>query len=341
MIPPEWLDQAARRLEGQIERTPLTYDPGLNLYFKWENRQVTGSFKIRGALNKVLALEPWEQQRGLVTASAGNHGQGVAVAGRQVDVPVAVFASEHAVPTKLEAMRRLGAEIHLVSGGYEAAEREAQVYARRAGATWVSPYNDGQVIAGQATVALEILAQLREMEATPFPRAIVAPVGGGGLISGIGAVVDQLDPVSRPRLVGAQSEASPFFHALFYQGTQAGVAELESLADGLAGAVEDGSMTIPLVRRLVDRIVLVQEEAIARAIAVAWGRYGEKIEGSAAAALAAVLNGSVPEQPAVVIVSGGNIQPEDHRRICSAYSVPSLHRVSGISDLNPGKDCDG
>ena len=337
MIPPEWLDQAARRLEGQIERTPLTYDPGLNLYLKWENRQVTGSFKIRGAFNKVLALEPWEQQRGLVTASAGNHGQGVAIAGRRVNAPVTVFASDHAVPTKLEAMRQLGAEIRLVSGGYEAAEREAQVYAHRAGATWVSPYNDGQVIAGQATIALEILAQLREIHDAPPPRVIVAPVGGGGLISGLGVALNRFSPGSRPLLVGAQSEASPFFHALFYQGSQAGVVELESLADGLAGAVEDGSMTIPLVRSLVDRIVLVREEAIARAIAGVWHRYGEKIEGSAAAALAAALSGCVPEQPAVVIISGANIQPEQHLRICSEYSAPSFSAgISAGEDLREG-----
>ncbi len=339
MIPPEWLDQAARRLEGQIERTPLTYDPGLNLYLKWENRQVTGSFKIRGALNKVLALEPWEQRRGLVTASAGNHGQGVAIAGRRINAPVIVFASEHAVPTKLEAMRRLGAEIRLVSGGYEAAEREGQVYAHRAGATWVSPYNDGQVIAGQSTIMLEILAQLKEIENAPFPRVVIAPVGGGGLISGIGATLNRFDPASRPLLVGAQSEASPFFHALFYRDTQAGVVELESLADGLAGAVEDGSMTIPLVRRLVGRIVLVREEEIARAIAGAWHRYGEKIEGSAAAALAAVFSGRVPEQPAVVIISGANIQPENHLRICSEYSSPAFAggNDAGAADWNLGE----
>src|SRR5512140_466980 len=114
MIPSEWLDLAARRLQGQVHQTPLTYDSDLDLYLKWENRQVTGSFKIRGALNKVLSLEPWEQQRGLVTASAGNHGQGVAFAGRQFGVPVTVFASNHAVPTKVEAMRALEAEVILV-----------------------------------------------------------------------------------------------------------------------------------------------------------------------------------------------------------------------------------
>ena len=160
MIPSAWLDLAVRRLSGQVERTPLTYDPELDLSIKWENRQKTGSFKIRGALNKVLSLGDWEQQRGLVTASAGNYGQGVAFAGKLVGAPVVVFASDHAVPAKLEAMRQLGADVRLVPGGYDLAERVAQAYAVENDATWISPYNDGQVIAGQATVGMEILEQL-------------------------------------------------------------------------------------------------------------------------------------------------------------------------------------
>ncbi len=320
MIPPEWLDLAARRLQGQIQQTPLTYDPDLDLYLKWENRQVTGSFKIRGALNKVLSLERWEQQRGLVTASAGNHGQGVAVAGRLVGAPVTVFASDHAVPTKVAAMRALGAEVRLVPGGYEEAERTAQEYAAKMGATWISPYNDGQVIAGQAPVGLEILEQL----APTRPGTVLVPVGGGGLIAGIGAALARITP--RPRVVGVQSVASPFFYALYNHGTQHGVVELESLADGLAGAVETGSMTIPLVRRLVDDFVLVTEEQIARAIAYAWSKHGETIEGAAAVTLASVMSGidhrrHMPEGPLVAIVSGGNIQPEIHARIRADFEA--------------------
>ena len=232
MIPPEWLDQAARRLQGQIEQTPLTYDPELKLYLKWENRQRTGSFKIRGALNKILALEAWELQRGLVTASAGNHGQGVAYAARLVNAEAIVFASEHAVAAKVEAMRGLGAQVRLVPGGYEAAEKAAQAFAAESGATWISAYNDGQVIAGQATLGLELLEQLAQQGGEEFPEAVIVPVGGGGLIAGMGMALQRMDP--RPRLVGAQSTASPFFHALYTRGAQTGAVELES-ADGLAG----------------------------------------------------------------------------------------------------------
>jgi len=320
MIPSDWLDLAARRLHGQIQHTPLTYDPELNIYLKWENRQKTGSFKIRGALNKVLSLESWELQRGLVTASAGNHGQGVAYAASLVGAPVVVFASEHAVPAKVEAMRALGADVRLVPGGYEAAEQAGIAFAAENERVWISPYNDGQVIAGQATVGLEVLEQLRPQ----VPAVIAAPVGGGGLAVGIGAAVERVSP--RPYVIGVQSVASPFFYALFTHGTQHGVVELDSLADGLAGAVESGSITVPLARRLLHEILLVTEEEVSRAVAYAWRRYAEKIEGAAAVTLAAALNGSLRDRcpkeecPLVVIISGGNIQPEVHAQIVERYS---------------------
>lgn len=309
MIPGEWLDQAAERLSGRVVKTPLTWDAARQLYLKWENRQITGSFKLRGALNKILSLQSWERERGLVTASAGNHGQGVAWAANQVGARVIVFASDHAVPAKVEAMRDLGAEVRLVDGGYALAEQTAQQYARRTERTWVSPYNDAQVIAGQATIGLELLSGLQDRG----DQAWIVPVGGGGLIAGLGAVLQRVR--QRPRLIGAQSIASPYFHALFTRGSQLDVEEKESLADGLAGAVEEGSLTIPLVQSLVDEIVLVTEEEIEQAIAFAWSQYKETIEGSAAVALAAALTRKVQARPAVVVISGGNIQPAVHSQI--------------------------
>lgn len=323
MIPVEWMEQAKRRLDGLIHHTPLTHDPDNSLYLKWENRQITGSFKIRGALNKVLCLERWEQQRGLVTASAGNHGQGVAYAARRVGAPVIVFASENASPTKVEKMRALGADVRLVPGGYEDAERAGLDFAAHNELTWVSPYNDGQVIAGQATVGLEIIEQMGSV----MPEAIIVPVGGGGLIGGIGAAVQDMDP--RPLVIGVNSEASPFFHAIFTTGSQTGVEEQPSLADGLAGAVEEGSITIPLVRSFADRFLLVSEEQVERAVAFAYHRYGEVIEGSAAVALAAALDRDQLTRltlapnggPIAVVISGGNIQPELHQQICARWGA--------------------
>lgn len=318
MIPQDWIKSAGERLRGRVKRTPVTYDDALDCYLKWENQQETGSFKLRGALNKVLTLQPWERELGLVAASAGNHGQGVAVAARLMGVRAAVFAPENAVPAKIAAMRTLGADVHLVPGGYEQAEVAGAQYAVQKGMLWISPYNDAQVIAGQASVGLELMDEVPPEELA----AVLVPVGGGGLIAGIGLVLNQLPSGHRPRLIGVQSEASAYFQALLKRGTQDGVVECASLADGLAGRVEDGSITIPLVRSLVDDIVLVSEVEIEQAIAAAWQRYGAVIEGSAAVVLAAVLNGKIAERPSALIMSGGNIQPEIHRHILERWIPP-------------------
>lgn len=321
MIPLEWLEQAAIRIEPHIRRTPLTYDARRRIYIKWENQQITGSFKVRGAFNKVLLLEPWEREVGLVVASAGNHGQGVALAAQVSGAKVEVFVGENASPLKVAAMRALGAQIHVVPGGYAEAEAAGRTYAAEQQKTWISPYNDGQVIAGQGTIGLEVMHALRSTYAgEEQPTSWVVPVGGGGLIAGIGAALTQMTSRPRPRLIGVQAEASAFMYHLFYRGAQDGVPDLPTLADGLTGAVEDGSLTIPLVREYVDEIVLVSEEEIARAIAFAWHVFGEKIEGSGAVTLAALLAGKIAERPAVAIVSGGNIQPEVHAGIVARFA---------------------
>ncbi len=313
MIPINWLREAAARIAPYIRETPLTYDPDLDIYLKWENRQVTGSFKARGAFNKVLVLENWERAAGLLAASAGNHGQGVALAGKTFNAPVTIYTSDQAVPTKIEAMQALGAEVILVAGGYGEAEKTALAHAANHNTTWISPYNDGQVIAGQGTLGLEIVHQLAaypnfEMQASTW----VVPSGGGGLLSGIGAVLSTLP--NRPRLVGVQAENSPFTHALFHSGSQDGITENPTIADGLSGPVEPGSITIPLMRQYADDFILVNENEIIGSIAQVWNRYSERIEGSAAAAFAAVLSGKV-EKPAVLIISGGNIQPQVHKNL--------------------------
>lgn len=313
MLPFTWLAEAEQRVASHLATTPVTYDTDLDLYFKWENQQVTGSFKARGALNKVLTLQDWERARGLVTASAGNHGQGLARAAQQVGARVIIFASEHAVPAKLAAMRALGAEVRLVAGGYAEAEAAGLAYARENEATWVSAYNDGQIIAGQGTVALEVLRQLPPLEALTW----IVPVGGGGLISGIATAVRSAEyrVRSEHRVVGVQPEQSPFFYTLFRSGSQAGAEDRPTLADGLAGAVEDGSLTIPLVQRWVDEMVLVNEREIRQAIRYVWEKHGQRIEGSAAVGPAAALAGKITHRPALTVISGGNIDPATHAEI--------------------------
>ncbi|MBT3322366.1 MAG: pyridoxal-phosphate dependent enzyme [Anaerolineae bacterium] len=313
MIPPEWLKAASERLAGKIHRTPLTHDAERGLYIKWENKQKTGSFKVRGALNKSLILEDWEREMGLVTASAGNHGQGVALAGQIIGAEARVFVSEDAPIVKIEAMRKLGAKIELVEGGYHEAEEAGLVFTKRNDAVWISPYNDGHVIAGQGTIASEILEEVPETAEMTW----VVPLSGGGLLSGIGAVLG--NQAQNAHVIGVQVKSAAFMHGLFYKGTQAGIQDLPTLADGLAGAVEDKSITIPLIKNYVDEVVLVSEAKVAEAIAFAWKEYGEKIEGAGAVGLAAVLSKKVPQEPSVVIISGGNIQPEIHAEILARY----------------------
>ena len=316
MIPFEWLERARARIEPYVLRTPLTTDAGRDLHFKWENRQRTGSFKARGAFNKVLGLEPWEREAGLVAVSAGNHGQGVALAAQLSRTTVQVFVPQGTVRKKVDAMRALGAEVIFVQGGYGEAEIAGRDYATTHAKTWISPYDDGQVIAGQGTIALEALEQLAQDVST-----WVVPVGGGGLISGIGAGLKHLAP--HVRLVGVQSEASAFAYNLFHRGTQAGVADLPSLADGLAGSVAEDSVTIPVMRDLLDDFVLVSEADIGRAMAFAWTEYGETIEGSSATALAALLTRCVQDRPALAVITGGNVQPDTHAALVARYAESS------------------
>ncbi len=308
MIPYQWFTEAGRRISQYIKNTPLTFDSSLGIYVKWENQQVTGSFKARGAFNKVLSLEPWERQTGLVAASAGNHGQGVALAGKQSGVPVRIFVSNSASPLKIEAMRKLGAEVTLVPGGYGDAEEAGLSYAAKGTSTWISPYNDPHIIAGQGTLAFEIFQQAKEIYQDSLKEATwLVPTSGGGLLSGVARVVRQLAPASH--IIGVQSETSPFMHAFFYRGSQSGIQEMPTIADGLAGPVEQGAITIPLIRHFVDEIILVSETDTLKALAHTWHRYGQKIEGAAAVVMAAILTREFSKRPLVAVISGGNIQP--------------------------------
>jgi threonine dehydratase len=313
MIPLEWLEQAEIRIQPHIYNTPLTYDPNFDIYLKWENHQVTGSFKVRGALNKTLTLQEWEREKGIVTASAGNHGMGVALAGKICEVPVTIFIPENTPPIKKKAILELGAEVQLVTGGYGDAEHAGIAYTSSRDSIWISPYNDGQVIAGQGTVGMEIF------EVIQSSQAWLVPTGGGGLISGIGAVLDSVD--NRPKLIGIQSEASPFMHDLFYHGSQENSRESPSIAEGLAGPVEDRSVTITLAKRFVDDFILVTEEEIQTAITYAWKNYNEMIEGSAAVSLAAILFDKVSSRPAILIITGGNIQSDVHANILAQQDL--------------------
>lgn len=293
--------QARARIAGLIRHTPLEPAPALGeaVWLKLENLQQTRSFKLRGAANAVACLSVRERMRGVVTASAGNHAQGLAVAGQAFDVPVLAVMPVDTPAIKVRRTRERGAQTLLFGSDYDAAEAHARHLERKRGLTFVSAYNDPYVVAGQGTIALEILADL------PQVARVLVPVGGGGLVSGIGLVFKSVHPDIQ--VIGVQSVATPaIYNAL--KGTA--LPQASTLAEGLAGDVEAGSITLDLVRRVMDDIVLVEETEIAEAIRWLLQEHGQVVEGAGAVGVAALLAGRVQAdgKPTVVIISGGNIE---------------------------------
>jgi len=295
---------ARRRIQGLVVETPLVaWDDGL--WLKCENAQVTGSFKLRGALNKILQLTSHELATGVVAASAGNHGQGVAYAARLVGARATIVVPDDAVRRKIAAIRGLGAEVVEVPGGYGAAEIAGRRMARERGAVWVSPYNDPDIIAGQGTIGLELLEQLDETADVE----VFVPVSGGGLVSGIGLALRAEE--RKFSVFGAQAEHAPFMHAYVHGQDPRRVVEKPTLADGLSGPIEEGSLTLELARGVMREVWLVSEAEILEALRYAWLEHRVGMEPSSAVALAAARSrGRNAATIRVVVVSGGNVAPE-------------------------------
>ena len=296
---------AARRLEGVVRRTPLeradalSEAAGVEVHLKLEGQQRTGSFKLRGAYNAVALLPPEARARGVVTASAGNYGQGVALAARLLGARSVVFVPESAPEVKQRRIARYGAELRRVAGGFDEAHAAALAFAAEAGATFVDPVSDPGVIAGQGTVGLELFDEL------PGVRTIVAPVGGGGLIGGIGIVARALG--RGVHVVGTQSDETAAMHASLAAGRPTSTRYGPTLCEGLSGDVNE--TTLALARAVVDEVVLLSEDAVRRAIRWLYVEEGVVAEGSAAVAAAALLEGAVRglEGPVVVVLTGSNI----------------------------------
>lgn len=301
---------AQSRIQKHVHKTPSTFDQNYNLHFKWENHQPTRSFKVRGALNKILAMQ--ELPPLLITGSAGNHGQAVALAAQISGIQAWVFVPENTPLVKVNRMLELGAKVERVPGLYGDAEAKAIQTAREIGAPFISPYNDPEVIAGAGTIALEWLEQFPSLE------RILVPAGGGGLISGVGLVAKALRP--EIEIIGVLSEASPYLYHQYYYGHMRDVVELPTLTDGLAGAVEEGSITLALIFQACDAFIQVTEADVARAVAYMYQGLGETVEGSGAVGLAAVMAGKVDtSRPTGALVSGGNIDEEKLKGILTRY----------------------
>ncbi len=274
---------------------------GANVYFKLDNLQPTGSFKVRGALNKVLSLSDAERARGIVTASSGNHGAAVALALSKTEANGIVFVPEHASPAKVANIKRLGTEVRFFGDDGAVTESHARRYAAHNGATFISPYNDREVAAGQGTLAVELFRQLEPIDAIFVAR------GGGGLVGGIAAHVRSVSPATRVYAV------SPENSKVMIESVKANrILDLPSeptLSDGTAGGVEDGSITFDLVRDLVDEYATVTEAEIADALKEFMEVEHMLIEGAAAVAVAAYLKSmrGLEGKNVVVVSCGANI----------------------------------
>lgn len=298
---------AWERIRPHVARTRLLRSKwlsriaGAEVFLKLECEQKTGSFKLRGALNRLLSLTEDERRKGVITISAGNHGKAVAYAAQLLGISATIVVPENVSPAKLEAIRSYPAGVRIVGKDYD--EAEAASLAMAAGSEWlfVSPYNDEWVICGQGTIALEIL------EERPDVETIVIPLGGGGLGAGIAVAAKELKPSIR--ICGVEPAASPTFTRCIEAGKIVWIEEDHTTADGLAGNLEAGCITFDLLRSRLDEVVTVSEEEIREAIAMTYHREGLKIEGASAAAVASILNYSVDFEasPLALILTGSNI----------------------------------
>jgi threonine dehydratase len=300
--------QAARRtLRDVIIATPilpaerLSQELGARVFLKAENTQRSGSFKLRGAYNTISRLPPAERQRGVIAHSAGNHAQGVALAARLLGVPATIVMPERAPLTKVAATRRFGAEVLLHGATFDDAGARAREIQSQRGLTYVHAFNDERVIAGQGTIGLELA------ETLPDLGLLIVPIGGGGLISGVALAVKALLP--DVRIVGVQAAGCTSIPQSLAAGEPIAAPAARTIADGIA-VKRPGDLTLPIIRELVDQVVIVDDDEIARGIAYVVQNARLVVEGAGAAGVAALLSGKIAphaDETVGVVMGGGNI----------------------------------
>lgn len=298
------IQAARRRIGGTARVTPLEHSAflsahtGQDVHLKLECWQRTRSFKVRGAANAIALLPVEERARGVVAASAGNHGQAVALAAQAAGIRATIFVPGDAPAAKKRRIRALGAALDEGCASYDEAEIAAQEYAARTGAVVIHAFSDAAVVAGQGTIGLEIREQL------PAVRDVVVPVGGGGLVAGVGIAMKE--DGSAIGMVGVQSVETRAMHDALRAGRVVETPITRTLADGLAGRTDD--LAFQRARRVLDSLLLVEESAIAEAMRQLFHHDGIVAEGSGAVGVAALLSGAfVPRGPTVVIITGGNV----------------------------------
>ena len=301
------IEAAEARIRPYIYETPLeeslvlSEQTGAHVFLKCEHLQRTGSFKFRGALNKILSLSEAERTKGVIAASTGNHGQGVALAAKIVDIPTTIYVPHDASPMKLKSIRSLGAQVQICDGDCLAAETRARDVAENKERVFISPYNDQTVIAGQGTIGLELFRQNKSLD------AVFVSVGGGGLISGIASYLKQKSLTTQ--IIGCYPENAPIMVECIKAGKIIPIAEQSTLSDATAGNLEPGSITFPLCRDFIDQHVLVSEDEIKQAMRLLAETERMIVEGAAGVALAAFLKmaSSLKGKNVAVVLCGRNI----------------------------------
>ena len=297
----EMIQDAREALKGVAELTPMVTSTrlGKNLYIKSENLQKTGSFKIRGAYNKIRSLTPEEAKRGVIACSAGNHAQGVALSATKLGIKSVICMPEGAPILKVEATRGYGAEVVLVPGIYDDAAREAERLSKEKGYTFAHPFNDPYVIAGQGTIGLDILDQVPDVD------QVIVPIGGGGLISGVAVAIKSMRP--NVKVIGVQAATVPSMYVSRRNGEITTVKDGATIADGIH-VLTPGDLTYEIVSKYVDDIVTVSEDEIAAAIVALLEGPKTVAEGAGATSVAAYLFNKVDTSlKTVALVSGGNV----------------------------------
>jgi threonine dehydratase len=331
------VEKARGRIRDQIYLSPLSYSQTISrmssnkVFFKLDNLQMTGSFKERGALNRLLTMTKEEAEHGVIAASAGNHGMAVAFHSRRLNVDSTIVMPVHAPLIKVGQVRLYGAKTLLHGEDYDGAFTEAQRLSEERGLTFLHAFNDPTIIAGQGTIGLELYEQ------NPHLDAVVVPVGGGGLIAGIALVLKTLNP--HIRIIGVQAEAMPSMKAALERGAPVSLAPATTIADGIA-VRNVGETALELVKRHVDEVVTVTEGEIANAVLLLLEIEKTVAEGAAAAPLAALINKKVKltDKNIALIVSGGNIDVNLISRIIEKGLIQDgrLIRFSVVISDRPG-----
>jgi threonine dehydratase len=328
MITLQDIRAARERIRGHVDVTPCPFsDPfselcGAHIYFKLENLQLTGSFKVRGAANKLAQLTPQERARGVVAASAGNHAQGVALNAQRLGIQATIVMPETTPLIKAQATKRFGAKVILAGTSLADAFVEARRIEQEKGAVFIHAFDDDAIIAGQGTAGLEILEQVPEVE------VVVASVGGGGWLGGIAVAVKEIKP--SVRVIGVESSLVPKMRAALDAGASVVIPSATTIADGIAVG-HAGERTLPLFKKYVDEVISVDDEEVANAILLLIEREKTVAEGAGAAPAAALLqrkvSGLTAATKVVCVISGGNIDVNLLARIIERGLVKEGRRV--------------